>query len=267
MPTREESASLDPAETALRRQMSQAAQAAIDSKDWEGAKLALHHLLARMPKSAEAHQRLGRVFQAQGQLPSAEAEYRQALTIDPEYIDALIGLGEVEAARGRLHAALTHIQAAIEVNPRRPQAQLAQARVMESLGRTDEALAAYFRALKYDGTSPEALLRVATIQLDRGQPDQALPRLTQVLELAPNDAEARHQRGRAHLALRHVPEAIDDLRFAAREQPGRWDVFYQLALALELAHNAPDALRAAQQAASLNPNNAAARELSTRLRR
>ncbi len=145
----------------------------------------------------------------------------------------MIGLGEVETARGQLQAGLDHIQTAIEINPRRAPAQLAQARVLELLGRTDDALGAYFRALKYDPSSPEALLRVATIQLDRAQPDQALPRLAQLLELAPNDAEARHQRGRAHLALRHVSEAVDDLRFAAGQLPKRPDVFYELALAFE----------------------------------
>ncbi len=59
---REDAASLDPAETAMRRQLSQAAQTAIDARDWEAAKIALHHLLARAPRLAEAHHRLGRVF-------------------------------------------------------------------------------------------------------------------------------------------------------------------------------------------------------------
>jgi tetratricopeptide (TPR) repeat protein len=265
--SREDRLAADPAESAARRQLSQIAQAAIDRKDWAAARDALVRLVARAPKSAEAQLRLGRVLQAQGQLPAAEAAYQAALLIDPEYNDALIGLAEVEAARGRLQAALNHLLAAIEINPHRASAHLAQGRVFESLGRTDEALAAYFRALKYDSGSPQATLRIATIQLDRHQPDQALARLAQVLELNPDDPEVRHQRGRAHLVLNHAQDAIDDLRFAARLLPNRADIYSELALALDRGHRSSDALQAAQHALSLNPNDTIARDLTIKLRR
>src|SRR5215472_3694905 len=93
-----------PEQLAMRQQWSQAAQVAINRKDWPQAQAALERLLAETPRSAEVHHRLGLVYRGQGRLDAAEAAYRRALQIDPDYVDALIGVAEVEARLGRLEA-------------------------------------------------------------------------------------------------------------------------------------------------------------------
>jgi tetratricopeptide (TPR) repeat protein len=92
-----------------------------------------------------------------------------------------------------------------------------------------------------------------------------LSRLDQVVELAPENGEARDLRGRAHFTLRHFSPAIDDFRAAASRFPNRADVYYRLALALEAGRKPADALRAAEQALHLAPEFADARVLSQRL--
>ncbi len=140
----------DPAETspdrlALCRQLSQQAQAAIDTEDWETARIVLDRLVNESPTSAEAQHRLGRVLQAQGRFDGAEVAYRKALELDPEYADALIGLSQVEASMHRFPEALDHIATAIEMSPSRSEAHLTRGQILQALGRTDDALAAYFR--------------------------------------------------------------------------------------------------------------------------
>ena len=110
----------------------------------------LEQLAAEAPQLAEAHQRLGLVLQIEGRLAEAEAAYRKALGLDPEYVAALIGLGEIEAQFGRPDSALQRFDAAIEIDPHQAKAHLAEGRVLEAIGRTDEALAAYFRTLELD---------------------------------------------------------------------------------------------------------------------
>ena len=101
-------------------------------------------------------------------------------------------------------------------------------RLLEEIGRTDEALAAYFRVLELEPNNADVSLRIAAIQLTRNQPDQALSRLDRVVELAVHNAQARDLRGRAHLVLRHFPQAIEDLRAAASDLPNRPDIYYHL---------------------------------------
>jgi tetratricopeptide (TPR) repeat protein len=256
-----------PARTARCQELSELAQTAIDRKDHARARGALEQLVAEAPRSAEAHHRLGQVLSLEGRPVEAEAAFRRALVLDPEYVAALIGLGEVEIQFGRPESALERFETAIEIDPHQATAHLARGRILEAMGRTDEALAAYFRVLELDPTSSPVILRIATIQLARRQPDQALARLDQALELAPDDSEAHYQRGLAHLALNHPPQAIADLRFAAGRLSRRPDVFYHLALALSADHKTGDALQAADQALKLAPNDDAARDLTRRLRR
>jgi tetratricopeptide (TPR) repeat protein len=255
------------AQSARCQELSTLAQTAIDAQDYARAQGALEQLAVEAPQLAEAHQRLGLVLQIQGRLPEAEAAYRKALGLDPEYMAALIGLGEIEAQFGRPDSALQRFGAAIEIDPHQAKAHLAEGRVLEAMGRTDEALAAYFRTLELDPGAEPVILRIATIQLARSQADQALARLDQALELVPDDPEAHYQRGRAHLALNHLPPAIEDLRFAADRYPQRADVFFYLALACSADHKTADALQAAERALKLAPNDAATRDLSRRLRR
>jgi tetratricopeptide (TPR) repeat protein len=249
------------------QQISEHAQAAIDHGEYTQACADLEQLVAEEPGSSEALQRLGKVHQLQGRCSEAEACYRAALARDRDYVDALIGLGQVEAQRGDCPAALKRIESAIEIDPHRPKARYSLGRVLESLGQTDAALAEYFRAVEFDPNEPEVILRIAAIQLARNQPDQALSRLDQVVELSPKSGEACELRGLAHWKLRRIPEAIADFRAAAALMPDNAEVHYHLALALEAGHQKADALRAAERAVRLAPNDAAARGLSERLRR
>ncbi len=256
-PTSEEAAQI--------QQISEDAQAAIDRHDYERARAELLQLATQAPESAEALQRLGSVLMLEGRRADAEACFHSALKCDPDYVSALIGLGEAEAQRGEYASALKRFETAIEIDPYRSHAHFCKGRLLEVMGQPDQALADYFRALEFDSNNAETSLRIAAIQLGRNQPDQALARLDQVVELAAENAEARHFRGQAYLALGHIPQAIDDLRFAAARMPDRPQLLYQLALAYEADHKPDEALRAAQQALRLAPNDPRARGLAERL--
>ena len=247
------------------QELSRKAQGAIDRHEDAEAVTLLQQLVAMEPNSAEAHHRLGRVLQTQGRLAEAEAEYRLALGFDHEYVAAMTRLGSIEEAKRHPEAALNRFDEAIEIDPNQADAHLRRGRALEEMGRTEEAMAAYFRTLEFAPNSTEARLRVATLQLDHGEPDQALARLDTLTEQDPENAEARHQRGRAHLALNHLPQALDDLKFAASRLADRPEVHYHLAVALAADHETKAALEAAGRA--LAPNYADALILTQRLRR
>ncbi len=264
---REERAASSPEHVALARQLSLDAQTAIDGRDFERARSLLERLASIAPKSAEAQQRLGLVWQLEGKIDQAESSFQHALRLDPEYVGALVGLGEVEAARERWAEALARFEHALEIDPNQSQALFDMGGALERLGRRDDALAAYFRAHALDPSATAISLRIAILQLERREPEQALARLEQLLEQTPDDPEARHQRGRARLALKRTADALADLRFAASKLPQRADVYYHLALALDASRLRADAILAADQAVKLAPGYADARDLSARLRR
>ena len=258
---------LSPERMAAVQAESQAAQEAFDRKDWVGAQARLEQIVAETPRSAETHNRLGRVLLAQGRTVEAEAAFQRALEIDRDYVDALIGLGQAALATGRLEQSLKLLDQAIELEPPRAEAHLARGQALERLGQADDAQAAYFKALESDSGLASAALRIATLQFGAGRYDQALVRLDGVVDLTPEDPEARFLRGRTHVALKNTSPAIEDLTFASQKLPGRPEVFYELALALESAQKKDDARVAANRATGLAPEWVEARELNERLRR
>jgi tetratricopeptide (TPR) repeat protein len=264
---RDDSRPIPPQQLERIQQISERAQAAIDRGDYEDARSDLVQLVNEEPDSPEALQRLGTVLMLEGRPAEAESCFHAALARDHDYVDAMLGLGQIEVQRGDAVTALKRFDMAISIDPRRPRAQYLLGRAREAVGQTDEALASYFRALEFDANDVQSMSRVAAIQLARSQPDQALARLDQAVELAPGDGEIRALRGLAHRDLRHIPEAIADLRAAAQRLPDRPDIYYNLALVLEADHKPADARSAAEQALRLAPTDSAVRQLSERLRR
>jgi len=265
---RRDRAAETPEAVSIRRDLRQAASAAMDRGDHAQARADLEQLIGQSPRSAELHYLLGKVLQSQGELPPAEASYRRALAIEPQYVGALIGLGQVAARLGRPAEALGRFDTAIEFDPHQAEAQFARGEVLETLGRADDALAAYFHALDIDPASAPAMIRVAALQLDRGKPDQALVRLDQAVELSPGDEpEIRYRRGLAYLAMHRPEDAARDLEFAAGRLPDRAEVFLSLAQAMDACRKPDEARRAFARALTLRPDLRVAPDLSERLRR
>ena len=85
----------------------------------------------------------------QGALDASAAEYRKALEIDKDYLDALIGLGRVSHLLGRDDdGAEVPAPRPIEIDPHKSEAHFAEGQTLEGLGRPVDALASYFRALE-----------------------------------------------------------------------------------------------------------------------
>ena len=257
----------DPQTWQQRRALSREARRASDEGRYGDALGYLEELARLDPESAEPLVRIGGIREQTGRPDLAATVYQEALERDDDYIDAMIGLGRADLARGSLESALARFDAAIEIDPGQVAAHTGRGRTLEALGRTEEALASYFRALNGEPDTPEALERVAAIQLGRSQPESALARLDLLVELSPEDPEARLLRGRARLAIRLTDDAIEDLRFAAEHLPGRPNVLVPLALAHEQAGDLDAARQVAGQAEAIAPTMPDVLALNERLNR
>ena len=220
-----------------------------------------------VPNLGRGQAAIGDGLAARGPPPEAESCYPRRPPARPRLCRGLDRPGTGRgAARRRSSPALKHIETAIEIDPHRSRGPTSPwagcSKHREEPTRRSRSTSG---PSELEPNNAEISLSIATIQLSRNQPDQALSRLDQVVELAPENGEARDLRGRAHLALRHFAQAIEDFRAAANRLPNRADIYYNLALALEADHKPADALRAAEQALRLAPDFADARRLSQRL--
>jgi Flp pilus assembly protein TadD len=100
------------------------------------------------PWQTEAYDILGGAFVLQGRLDQAAAQYQMALRLDPDHGAARIDLGLTLARLGHSALAIAHLREATRRNRRNPEAHRVLGAVLEALGRTKEAAAEFEQVLQ-----------------------------------------------------------------------------------------------------------------------
>jgi tetratricopeptide (TPR) repeat protein len=114
-------------------------------------------------EAAQTHNNLGVLFSQLGRNNEAEAEYTQALRLNPYEQNSFMGRGRIEQQQGRLDAALQDFTRAAQIAPS-PNALYWQGRVLEDKGRLADATAAYEAALKLAPDFKEAQARLENLK-------------------------------------------------------------------------------------------------------
>ena len=234
-------------------------------------------LLLLVPQDAAARFARAVGLQQQGQFAEAAGEYRAALALKPDYVEAQANLGVVLARMGQYREAIAAYEAALRLAP-----QLTPIRL--NLGIAHYRAGEFARAVEvFEGLLVEApdalqarqLLGLSLVEL--GRDAEAVARLEPTLGPAPEDAAvlyglglaylrlrrpevrdvidrlaafpagagaARLLRGQALLAAFEFEKAIDELRAAERLQPDLPRLQYSLGLCYFKLGRRPEALAA-----------------------
>jgi tetratricopeptide (TPR) repeat protein len=164
--------------------------------------------------SPQAFYQLGRYYHGQTRYEKALEAYGQALSLQPQYVDALTGIGVAHAMLGHYDEALRVLKAAASIDPASVTAQNNLGYIYWLLNEREKATEAYRAALKLDPKNARAgdNLRVAmddaTNAAAPGGPEQ-LP--TAVAAVAAADPTAE--------ALQRVAPQVYELRAAISATP------------------------------------------------
>ncbi len=182
-----------------------AARSAARSLDWRD-EMSLFASSARAaPGSARAHNTLGLALRNARRPAEAEAEFRRALAIYPEYGSALVNLGNLLLERGEVEAARERYEAALAHDPRYERARWNLAVTLERLGDVDAAALQYAAIAAADSTHFDARLRIAEILEAAGRPVEARRALDEALRLRPADPLAMRLLERLRAAEGRAP--------------------------------------------------------------
>jgi tetratricopeptide (TPR) repeat protein len=111
----------------------------LEQKDHAGAEAVLRQLLLRHDDSERLHYQLGVLcFQQQRYEPAAE-EFRRAVALKPDHVDAYYNLGHALRMTGDEKAARDAFVAAVRLSPSHARARANLAEVLFSEGKTEEA--------------------------------------------------------------------------------------------------------------------------------
>lgn len=201
----------------------------------------------------DAFQAATRHHQA-GQLPQAEALYRQILAQQPNHAHTLHLLGVVAHQVGRNDIALDLIRQAIALAPTLAQAHSNLGEVLKALGQPEDAITAYRQAIALQPNFPEAHNNLGNALAAKGPLAEAIAAYREAITLKPDYPEAHGNLGNALRAKGNLPEAITTYRRSAALNPTRPEIYYQLGNALQESTQLEAAIVSYRQAIALNPN-------------
>ena len=143
--------------------------------------------------------------------------------------------------------AVTEFRAAAELNPRLSQAHYHAGQSLIRLNRLDEAEREFRQELALNPSDEMSKYHLAYVLLElKRQVPEALRLLREVIASRPDHGDARYQLGKTLIEQGDVPGAIENLEAAARVEPQKDYIRYQLSIAYRRASRAADAERELQ---------------------
>ena len=123
-------------------------------------------------------------------LGEAEACFRNALRLAPNYPEALYRLASIASAVGRTDGALELLDRALAQAPGNPNYELARGVALETQGRWGEALASYRRVSDTVPDAPEPYDNIGNVFMGCGRVDEAVEAYRKAVAIKPDYADA-----------------------------------------------------------------------------
>jgi Tfp pilus assembly protein PilF len=190
---------------------------------------------------------------------SARVAFEEALKLLPDSLPAWEFLGDAYAAEKQPHAALERLQEAALKRPQSAGLQSLLGRWLIEAGKKNEAWAAFEAAKKADPKSPEPDVALAQLEMSRGGLDASRQHLAEVLAVQPQSTTAL-------LLLAEIANKTGDRIGAVAHYRAVLELDHNSVVALNdlaflLSKDNPDeALKYAQQAGELAPDNGAVQD-------
>jgi protein O-mannosyl-transferase len=241
-------------------------RAFVQTSNWRNSETLWSHALAVTPNNDVAHNNLGYLCGARGELDKAISHFETAARIRSEKRDAHYDLGSAfvqmnladDLARtGRSDEAMVHYEEAIKLQPNYAEAYYNRGNVLFAQGRTDEAIADWEKTLQIQPNDADAYTGLGNALLRKGSLREAITHYEQALTLAPEDPHSRNNIAwvlatSSDASIRDAAKAIDLAHVAVALSGGREPRFLRtLAAAYAESGQFSDALAVAQQAVAI----------------
>ena len=201
-----------------------------------------------------AHYGLGRIHAAQGRGEEAEAEYIQALFLDPaakEPMGELVGRLLKRKDFGR---AQRLIAAALEKDRVSAPHYNWMGITMQLQGRLDEARTAFQKAIELDPKSAEYRANLGALELARSDPKSAEESLKEAIRINPNHSLALYNLGIAVAEQGRDAEAVPFFERAEKSGPATVGLLNALARAYREIGDLPRAAATLRRSLALKPD-------------
>ena len=144
-------------------------------------------MFQRAPASFRVNQLSGEIFELQGRITDAIAEYRKAIAKNPNAINLHYRLGRTLALESQLDEARREFEAELKLNPGDAVAEYQVGQILAVQQKRTEAAGHFERALALKADFVEAMIALAKLR-----PESAIGLLEKASSLAPKNESARY---------------------------------------------------------------------------
>lgn len=214
----------------------------------------LDQTFARGMESAALRCNRGNAARALDQIDEAEAQFRLALRLDPQYALAWYNLGGVLQDKGELNDAVDAYRNARQFAPDLTAASNNLALALQALGHTDEAITVLAQVLSRHPDDADGYRKLAALLEADGRDEGAWQCYARAIALAPGVADTAYRAGLVLRRLGKPYEAVTHFRFAVDADDSHAQAYNELGnVQLQLGQQA-DALKSYTTAVTKQPD-------------
>jgi Flp pilus assembly protein TadD len=156
-------------------------------------------------KPAVAHYSRGNAFIDKGRTSEAIEEYRQALRIDPDYVEAHNNLGNALLLTGQTSQAIDHYKQALRIDHNNAQAHSNLGNALVQMQRAAEAIEHFQKALHMTPNSASAHNNLGAALAEVGRTDEAISEFKAALRINTGYTDARNNLARLEASQNNTP--------------------------------------------------------------
>lgn len=216
------------------------------------------------PGKAMLHYSMGDAFTKMKKYPEAVAEYRTAARSFPDMPQPRYQAGKVLLYNIQdPQEAVKEFREFVRLSPKHAEGHFQMATALFNANKADEAIASFETVLELDPKHESARMSLEAMYLDRSkglhtqkQFEKAAAALRRAVALNPKNPRSRYQLGVLLAEMNKYPEALAEMRVAARIAPGVGEIYHANGNILMLAGDPLGAAGSFREAARLMPNNA-----------
>ena len=136
------------------------------------------------------HVALGNAYRYKGWINPAITQYRNALSLKPDYAEVYVLIGNAYAGRGLMDKAIAEYKKTIKLKPSYLEAYVNLASAYGSKGLYKKTIHELEKALQIDPNNPDVHFNLGVTYYSMGQTEKAASEYRKVLIVRPNDPEA-----------------------------------------------------------------------------
>ena len=225
-------------------------------KKYDEAAMLARRAIELAPDLPPAHESLGMVLAAKGDVEGSISEYREALKLDPNEIDAIVDEGLALAREKKdLSTVMELFRQALRIQPNSSRAHMALGMRLYETSDFRGAIAEFQQASRLDTRSVRPRLFLGMALFDHKDYDAALSAYREGVQIEPGNARLHAEIGWTLMQKGDLDAAISELREATRLSPDMDMAHGELGEALLRTGDFEAAIPELREATRLAPNS------------